>query len=279
VLNGKDEPKKEYLKLLLDAIYKVDVRTSVAKAAYNNVIKRLATDGIKCEIYLNGKNVPDKTYYVGGQTEDDLGTFMMLENSSTPFITEIPGLNGYLTPRFSTKIEAWKQTILFRLQPKELKSLLVKYTNYPEKSFSIAKNGSSYIVECPANKKRIMYIDSVAVDNYLSFYQTVYFESLVTGMKTGVKDSILQYPPSIVISLTKENKEDKEVQVYPMAVSKTSLVQQDSLGNPLKFDVDRMYGFVKPENEFIILQHYTFDKLLRQFNDFDLSLKRNTFKN
>ena len=269
LLNGKDEPRPDLLKFLLDGIYKIDIRNKVAKAAYNNVIKTLAASGIKCEIYLNDNSTPKKTYYVGGQTEDGLGTFMMIENSNVPFVTEVPGFNGYLTPRYSVDYDAWKQPKIFHLQRENLKSLSVSYTNYPEKSFTIISTDGKYKVESVAGKS-IRDIDSVALENYLSFYKNVFYETRAKDLNAIKKDSILQYPPSIIVSLSFKNGLVKEVDIYPMLISASSLAQQDANGNALKYDLDRMYGYMKPEKEFVVIQHYTFDKLLRQYNDFDI---------
>lgn len=270
LLNGKDEPKADFLKLFLDGVYKIDVQSRVSKAAYNNVIKALASSGIKCEIYQNDAQTPSKTYYVGSQTEDGLGTFMIIENSTVPFITEIPGFNGYLTPRYSVKTEDWKMPRLFRLEPQDLKSLTVSYSNFPDKSFTITSADGKFKIESPSNKKIIEYVDSVAVDNYLTFYKNVFYEAQAKNLTDFKKDSILQYPPSIIVSLTNKAGQTKEVDIYPIPYSPSSLPQADEKSGKPQFDLDRIYGYVKPEKEFVIIQHYTFDKLLRQFMDFDL---------
>lgn len=59
-VNDKYLARRSNILNLLEVIYKVDVRTKVAKSAYNNVIKRIASNGIKCEIYLNGKDKAEK---------------------------------------------------------------------------------------------------------------------------------------------------------------------------------------------------------------------------
>src|SRR4051794_27801114 len=41
ILNGKDEVRPEYLKLLFDCFYRISIRTKVARSAYNNVVKAL----------------------------------------------------------------------------------------------------------------------------------------------------------------------------------------------------------------------------------------------
>ena len=270
MVNDKFEPRPDFLNLLLDAMYKIDVRNRVAKAAYNNVIKMLASSGVKCEIYLNGSEDPFKTYYVGGQTEDGLGTFMIIENSNVPFVNQIPGFNGYLTPRYSVNIEAWRLPSLFQISSKDIKSITIKYANYPEKSFTISQKDGSYQIESPFNRNKINLVDSVAVENYLSFYRNVFYESRATNMTSSRKDSILQDPPSITISLTDIKGKNKELEIYPMLLSAGSLAKFDSNGKPLKYDVDRVYGFIRAEKEFVILQQYSLERLLRQFEDFNL---------
>ncbi len=270
LLNGKDEPKPDLLKLLLNGIYNINVKYRVSKAAYNSVIKTLASSGIKCEIYLNDSQIPFKTYYVGSQTEDGMGTFMIIENSNTPFVTEVPGFSGYLTPRYSVDIDAWKLTRLFHIKPQEIKTLSVNYSNFPDKSFTIRLTDGKYSIESPLKNIFISKVDSIAIENYFSFYKNVYYESRAKDLNSFKKDSILQYPPSITISLTDKTGLIEEVYIYPMAVSPSSLSKQDEKGNLLKYDVDRIYGYRKQDKEFVIIQHYTFDKYLRQFRDFDL---------
>ncbi|MBK9026295.1 MAG: hypothetical protein IPL69_20765 [Saprospiraceae bacterium] len=47
-MNDKYSPRRSNVSNLLEVIYKVDVHTKVAKAAYNTVLKSLASNGIKC---------------------------------------------------------------------------------------------------------------------------------------------------------------------------------------------------------------------------------------
>ena len=277
LLNGNKEPRMENVRFLLDGIYQLQIKTKVANAAYNNVIKMLASTGIKCEIYLHNEEKPYKVYYVGGQTEDALGTFMMIENSSAPFITEVPGFNGYLTPRYSTSLDSWKSTKLLSLAPSEIKEVTVKYSSYPEKSFTIRSENGRYNVMSPATATSLPHVDSVAVDNYLAFYRHVFYESVVNNLSSAARDSMLKFPPAISLSVTDVRLNQKSIDIYPMPLNANSLTRQDSLGNELKYDVDRMYALIKPENELVIIQHYSFDNLLRQLNDFSFKTSRGKF--
>lgn len=271
MVNGKFRPKRDVILNLLDVLYKVDVRTKVAKAAYNNVIKGLATTSVKCEVYLNGEELPVKTIYVGGQTEDALGTFMMLEKSSVPFITYIPGFNGYLSPRFTTNIDDWRENTLFHYTPDEISSVGIDYSNFPEKSFLLKVVGGKPSVTSTDGKRNIQFVDTIAVINYLDLFRQVYFESLNKDLKANQIDSMLVLPSAIVITVTDTKQAKQVLKLYPMPINKRSLALSDSLGKDLKFDVDRMYGYREPEKENVIIQHYSFDPIMRQYSDFDLN--------
>jgi hypothetical protein len=270
-VDGKYPARQEGIDLLMDVCMKIKVRTHVAKAAYNNIIKELASTGIKCEIYQNKNSKPSKVYYVGGSTQDVLGTYMMQENSSVPFIMEIPGFNGYLTPRYSAIEKDWRNTAVFSYKPEEIKSVLVVYTNSPEKSFLLEHNGNSFSVISPSTKQAIQQVDTVRAINYLADFRNLHFESWDADYTEQQQDSLFNATPSAVITVTGVNGKKTELKVYPKPVTKKSLAQMDSTGNTLKFDLDRMYAFVDNKKELFTIQQYSFGKIFASFSDFDRS--------
>jgi hypothetical protein len=270
LLNDKMKARRSNILNLLEVIYRVDVRTKVAKAAYNNVIKGLASSAIKCEIYLNNQDKPSKVIYVGGQTEDGMGTFMMLENSNSPFITQIPGFNGYLTPRFNPILNDWKEPLLFSYAPGELKSIEISYANFPENSFRLTEENGRRTVTALDGSQPIQSIDTIACINYFDMYRIVYYETM-SNLKKEKVDSITSLPPSIIIKAVDKKNQSIEVDIYRAPVSKSSLAQLDTLGNPLKFDIDRVYGFIKPDNILTTIQQQAIEKLFRRKSDFDLN--------
>jgi hypothetical protein len=53
-----------------------------------------------------------------------------------------------------------------------------------------------------------------------------------------------------------------------MPLNGYSLTREDSTGAPLKYDVDRMLGWLERERQWVTVQHYTFDPILRRYADF-----------
>src|SRR3569832_724932 len=146
IVNGKYQARQEGIDLLMDACRKMTVRTHVAKAAYNNVVKELASSGIKCEIYQDNSNTPTKVYYVGGSTQDVQGTYMMQENSTVPGRGGRPGGTGGMTPRYSASERDWRATTVFAYKPLDIKSVSITYANSPDNSFVLERSGNSFSV-------------------------------------------------------------------------------------------------------------------------------------
>ena len=121
MVNKNFEARPDAIKILLETITQIRVKAPVGRASFNNVVKKLAVKSTKVEIYQKGQLV--KTYYVGGTTEDFMGNYMMIENSSAPFIMHIPGFEGYLYPRYYAMPELWRSTAFYRYRANDIKNI------------------------------------------------------------------------------------------------------------------------------------------------------------
>lgn len=274
ILNDSLPPRPDMVKNLLKAVYSLSVKSRIPKAGFNNVINDLASSAVKCEIYLKGDQKPFKVYYVGGQTADALGTYMMIENSSTPFSIEIPGFNGYLTPWYNPKQEIWIEPIIFRYPSGQIKNLAVTYPAFPNRSFILEKENENFILKVPAEQKIYREVDSVAIDNYLALYQQVFYEVPEGRLSKAHRDSLLFTRPISQIEIESIDGEKKKITIYPMEINQSSLTLQDSLGVDLVYDNDRMYAYLNYKNMWVVVQHFSFDKLFRIGDNFLLKKQR-----
>ena len=96
-INNKYNVRNDAINTLLTTIKDIKVQRPVSNTSYNNVIRQLASTGVKVEIYY-GKKI--KTYTVGGSTSNHLGTYMLMDEAKNPYIIHIPGFNGFLSPRY-----------------------------------------------------------------------------------------------------------------------------------------------------------------------------------
>ena len=262
-LNKKYKPRPDAIQTLLTTINRVSVKSPLAKSAFSNIVKRLASNSVKVEIYQKGKL--SKTYYVGGPTPDNTGTYMMLENSATPFVTEIPGFEGYLSTRYFTNESEWRDRTIFALTPPQIKSIRIEYHERPENSFELSrKEDNSFELLSISNKKKIVY-DSLSLKRFLALFQHISFEALVTSLSKQRQDSIIQSPPFVSMKVTTVKGETISFKSFHRRAKPE---QTDEFGKPLLYDVDRLYAFV--DNTYLcLIQFFVFDPIFRPISFFE----------
>ncbi len=274
-LNKKYYARKDAIKVLMETLKKVSVRSMVAKSTYNTIIKELSTSGIKCEVYMNGKTKPDIVIYVGSETPDSKGTLMMLENSSVPFITEIPGFEGYLTPRFFLGEMEWREKTIFDFPYNEIRSVQSVYNPDSARSFRINFiSDKDFSVSSPVTGQKILHPDTAVVVNYLSQFTNLNFEFFDFMMKQNQKDSMLRIPPVCTFNITGKDGKETRVKFYNIQVTPFTLASTDTTGEASKYDVDRLYAFINNDKELVGVQIFAFGKIFRTFRDFDADRKK-----
>jgi hypothetical protein len=274
MLNGKYETRQQGVSLILDCLKKVRVQSRVPKNSFNTVIKELSSTGIKVEVYLNGEQKPFKVYFIGGSTQDVLGTYMMLENSTVPFITEVPGFNCYLSPRFSPVERDWLIPEVFNLQPQEIKSVTLEYANKPEKSFTVERSGNAYRVYSPVTHEEVKHPDTLHISNYLNGFTALNFEAWDRFLDEKQTDSLRNAAPVSLLTVTDEKGTKTSVPMYLKPVTASSLAQTDDAGNALKYDIDRMYAFIHGGRDLVTIQYFVFNRVFAGLSDFDLDAPR-----
>lgn len=272
LVNGKYPAKEELIEQLLDAITRVTSLTPVPTAGHDNVLKAMMTENVKVQVFTADEKEPGKVYLVGGPTVDSRGTYMLLEvdgeMAGRPHITYIPGYYGYLTPRFSTDEENWRNKVMFKEGLEEIAKLTVDYPATPEKSFSVTKVAKDSFAVNPLDEKyRIQQTyEQKYVLQYLSFYSSIYLEAFNNG--NPAKDSIIMTAPFCRINLQKEDGSTKAITLYYMPINKRTKAQVDPVtGEELFVDKEHYFAVVN-EKDFAIVQYYVFGKLLRSYKDF-----------
>jgi hypothetical protein len=262
-VNEKFYARQDAVNLLLYTISSLEVKQPVGKKAQENVIKNLATGSTKVEIYQGDELA--KVYYVGGETQDQLGTFMLLanektgENSSVPFVMYIPGFEGFLTTRYFTDLAEWRDRSVFRYTPTDIKSIKVEYPGHESEGFEIVKKGEN-LWDVHTSAGTIDNFDTLAVKQYLSYYQNIQYENIEKDVVRVNKDSILASSPMAIITV---NDVKTGISTAKLFYRRAGAEKVDPQGKPMKYDIDRLYGLVNNGQDFVLCQYYVFGKLLQ----------------
>jgi len=249
IVNKKYPVRKDAIDILLKTINRLAVKQPVPKSEFNTIVGLMAAQSMKVEIYQDGDLA--KTYFVGGPTSDSQGTYMMLENSSTPFIVSIHGFVGYLTTRYFTDEHIWRNSAVFSYNFNDIASITVDYPLEKQKSFKVYNYfNNKFSIEKLSDKSKPNF-DTLAVKEYIASFKKVNFEALIQDMTKEKVDSVLKTIPKCIFTV--ENK------------SPQGLIAPD--GEVYKFDPDRMYA-LQNQKEFLLIQYFTFDPLFKEIGSF-----------
>jgi hypothetical protein len=266
-VNGKSMARPDAIRNLLEVIKKVAVKNPLGEKARENVIKWMATGATKVEIYQGDTRI--KRYYVGGETQDQLGTYMLLadavadeneQKAETPFVMEIPGFNGYLSVRYFTNEAEWRDRTVFRYTPPQLRSIRLEHLKTPEKGMQIdLKDANTFTLKSIAGDQ--LPFDTIKMKQYLTYFGAVGFEVIEDKINKAKKDSILRTPPMHTITVTDTKGQVNKVQLF----LKMGDGGKDEAGKVIEIpDPDRMYALVNNGQDFVLVQYYVFGKLLQE---------------
>ena len=280
MVNGQWEASAPMIELLLTTICRIRPAAPLPKAATENVIKRLAYNATKIEIYGTGYRVnfwgiklfPHETmlrcYYVGDVTQDNLGTYMLMDGSKKPFVVVLPGLRGYVASRYEVSPEAWRTHRIFDVGANEIECVRLENTTDPNASFIVNTRvpTGKFSVTTLAGEPIAQKLDSLKVYNYLNSFKRINFESFTFDyFDQRAVDSILNTTPSYRLTLTQKDGKTYNLRFYTIIYEDVIEIET---GEPM-IDLDRCYAYLDT-GEMVVVQYFTFDKILRQRSYFYL---------
>ena len=267
-VNGKFMARPDLMSTLLSTINKVKVKNRIPKEGIKQLSSLMAVHHKWVQIYANDELV--KSYWVGGKTMDSRGTYMLMLNeegevSTTPFVTHIEGFEGYLTERYASDEDLWRDTHLFYFPEMGIKTIMVEYPQNKAQSFKVEIDENKIELFPLYSDVAAPKVNMAALKTYLLNYKEVAAESFVTKNNLSKRDSLLKTTPEFVITVidTKNNK--NTVKGYKR---KTQPGEVNYLGQHTEYDVDRLFGITSNDKELCILQYYIFDRLTKNLSDF-----------
>ncbi len=277
ILDQKYNTNPKVIDGLLSTMHRIKVKSPVPKVGLENVLKRMASIGIKVEIYQQDYRINlfdkfkffpyeklSKVYYLGDITSDNVGTYMLMEGADNPYITYIPGFRGFLTPRFSPKPDDWKSHKVFRHTLSEISKVAVEFGETPEESFSVDlsdADGNYKLISLDNNQQLVNY-DTLKLLNFLTSFSDLRYETRLNNIMTPTNlDSITSTPVIYKVTLV-DDKNDTTVLTAFRKKTLSQKVKDEAYYKLIPDDRDRFYALVNDDEDFVLLQYYVFDKIL-----------------
>ncbi len=280
-LNKKYKVRPSGIKMILETMNKLVPKAPVPLSAHNNIVAQLAAASVKVEIYQKVYRINlfdkiklfpheklTKTYYVGSATADNMGTFMLLEGSDYPFIVHLPGLRGFVGPRYSVFEKDWRDHTVFRTKLSDIKSVIMEIPRDPENSFRVDAIGDDFRLTKLADSSVVDGYDTLKLLNFMTAFADLRFESLMDEyVEQKKKDSIIHSLPQNIITLIDIKGDTNRIFTFARPNENQAM---DFEGNMYVSDVDRLYALVNDKRDFVMLQYFVFDRVIRPLSDFEI---------
>lgn len=254
-VNNAFHARPEIIQSLLITFMQLEVDAPVAKSMYNTVVRDIAGNHIKVEIYdRKGKKL--KSYFIGSPNSSYRGNFMLMEGSDVPFVVMIPGFQGFVSSRFFLEADEWKDRTVFAYNPATIKKIQMEYPRIPDSSFTIERTGDSVFTMESAT--------SGVVNPELGSYFFNQFKRLNCEYYIAdsyKKDSLMKETPVCIITVTDGEGKENALEIYFRPISISSRTQYTADNVPLSYDIDKFYGIFNGRQSLAIIQNFVFGKL------------------
>ena len=252
-VNNKFDAWNNQVDYTLKVMEDIRIKSSVAEDKIDYVIKNIATSGVKIELFQKNKKI--KSYYIGGNTKDYFGTYMMIEGSTTPYIMHIPDRNpGILNPKFKilgTKVNenVWRAPIVIDYKENPITKIV---------SNDLINTDQSFVVDLKNLNLYDCNLEKIKIDTSLFSYWKLAFTDLHCGpYKPELKKNNFELIKKIYI--TTKNTTDS-LFIYDKTKFQNSLKEFNS-------SVEYMYASFN-DSDLVVIQNNIFNKVLISIEEF-----------
>ena len=267
MLGGKFHVRPDVIQLLLYTISSVEVKSPVSKLGKTSAIKIMSAKSTKIEIYSKGKKV--KQYFVGHPTQDHTGTFMLLTNLETgenyeePFITHIPGFDGFLSTRYNTNEIEWRDRLLINYRPPQIKQIKLDLHEIPDSSFvidlfSMQRFGLK-------TKKGNVQFEEDRMKQYIAYFQNVNCETVLDKNDKLVDSLSKSAIPFATLTIIDRNNSNSVCEFYHKS---PNAAKNKEYAIDYKYDPDNLYVKYNNGKDYGVAQFYVFGKILQTYEYF-----------
>lgn len=259
MVNNKFPARPSSIGFLMKTLDKMEIKHPVQKNSIDPILTDMTAIGIKVEIYKNGKK--DKTIYIGSNTPDEKGTYMMLEGALSPYAIHIPGFEGYLRSRFIYDPILWRTKELMNIDQSNIEWLTMEYPNKKESGFKMVQEGQNIsLFDLKGNTQPL---NNAKAKNYLTSFKNIAHEGFITLSDPVQPEEIITLPKIFKLTIKEKGKEPYTLRSF----QKTEYIKNDD-GTAFYPRIDKNRLFATDGDSFFLIQYFVFNPMLKQITDF-----------
>ncbi|MEO5647449.1 MAG: hypothetical protein ABIQ56_03745 [Chitinophagaceae bacterium] len=248
-LNDTIKVRQDAMENILRILPSIKVKIFPPKSSWEFMIKAILEEGVKIRFYT-AKNKLLKSLLIGGTTNDERGTYAMLEGSSQPYIIHVPGFEGSLASRFILREAEWRDRMIIEENPDDIHWVQVDYFNDSRLSFRIEQK-STFLFTVTDQQHQEILASVPLIKTYLQGFNKVPCEAIENDFVN--KNLVLNSSPFVWLQIKIKNKPIRKIKFYTM----------EAVGEE---DKERM--FVYDERDFYLAQWRNLRKIFRSIDYF-----------
>jgi len=248
-INNSYTARNEAIYDILKIFNQLQIQSTVPNSALDSVEKSLKTNYFQLE--LSGNFIGTKTFKINNLT-NKMGSYFWSENSESPLILYVPGMNKNLAAYFSTNPAFWRSKTVIDYLPNEIKSVELSYPAENEKSFRIINNKKIEFFDF--EQKKIENFNREEIQNYLSLFRKIEYKNLIenTDIQLNTFDKKKIYA---LLTLIDSKNTENTLKLY------------QKLNDKNEVDLNVLYAIQNNEILFEI-SYFTLDPILKEKNNF-----------
>ena len=263
IINSKAPARVDAVAVLLETFHHIDMKSYVSKESRPAVLKRLDVFGRHVEVYADDKLI--KSFTVGTETPDMLGTYMLLDGAKDPFAMHMPGFNGYLNSRFFTNEDQWRKCTIWGFDNRNIKTIQVNYRYEESESFRIeVENQQPQLFDSNGEKIEIPNLNNLY--EYLAAFRNTSYEGAIveTDGIYSKMDSVKAAGEVYSVFVEPINGDAIELKAYRVRAMPGTFDVNDQ---PRKWDQDRLYCVINNDT-YVLIQNFGMQNITRSLSDF-----------
>lgn len=225
------------------------VKSPVPLIDHEKALENLQTAGVEVSVHKKWRSRKLYVWYKPGQP-----TYMLLGNSKSPFIMEVPGLKGEVGELFVVNSGFWRENVLLSFPPERIHKVSVNYPDEAQSGFEIQRTGEKKLVLLTESD---VYDHEQAADSllyrYLTYFSYIPYKAIVDPAEKELSDSLKAAIPFCTI-LVENDKGEK---------SRLDLHLKKSSGMDSSPDPDLLYGLFNNRRDLALVSFVSIDLLLR----------------
>lgn len=265
VLDGKYSVFNNAITNLLEVLTRMEIQYIPTNAAVPNIVRDLASLGVKVEVYgKRGEKL--RSFYVGGTDPSGRSTYMIVEGKNQPYAMYIPTWEGSLRERFLLKQNDWRDRVVFAYEPQDIQSVQV---TYPRAA------AAGFVLERSLEKPEEFVVEKIigtslgdasplkgAIQNFLIGFEHGGAESIESANKN--REAIVEKVPYCIIEITRTNGSLDSLRIWPynQVEEKIDFSEEFIAIGPFRYFVE------KNGNELFLMQLPKLEKILVSYDYF-----------